>query len=435
MAQTGPDAARAKAAADAAKAAAANAKTNAYKAGLEAQFGAKGRVQVAFDQYGNLVLQENIIDSSGRPTGEFIVRYLYIAPNGTDVEVIDASSVVSRVKSAYGKNQEALRKSLYERGYMSEKEYVTRSESGLNGAILKSSSEHSVEQVQRYTINGETKFSGYSNWLSGKSAYTGGANIDTEKISTPKSEADQDINEFLFDMLGRNATEDEKNKYFNAIQLAEKNAKRKSNISGSTATTVNTLLTEEDYYRIKASILKPSVVGTPLEKITEGTGKIAQNVTTLKEYASAYGVARTTQDILNDVLDGMTVGGTLTTGQLDQQKAKIRTLSKARYSNISNLIDEGVKVSDIANQFAYYKGKLLEIPDNAVSIFDEDIQAALDNKDASGKTQGGVMSLVDYQKLLRTNPKTKPLWLKTTAAREEASGYALDILRMFGVMA
>jgi hypothetical protein len=195
------------------------------------------------------------------------------------------------------------------------------------------------------------------------------------------------------------------------------------------------LLTEEDYYRIKASILKPSVVGTPLEKITEGTGKIAQSVTTLKEYASAYGVARTTQDILNDVLDGMTVGGTLTTGQLDQQKAKIRTLSKARYSNISNLIDEGVKVSDIANQFAYYKGRLLEIPDNAVSIFDEDIQAALDNKDASGKTQGGVMSLVDYQKLLRTNPKTKPLWLKTTAAREEASGYALDILRMFGVMA
>jgi tripartite-type tricarboxylate transporter receptor subunit TctC len=60
VAQTGPDAARAKAAADAAKAAAANAKTNAYKAGLEAQFGAKGRVKVAFDQYGNLVLQENI---------------------------------------------------------------------------------------------------------------------------------------------------------------------------------------------------------------------------------------------------------------------------------------------------------------------------------------------------------------------------------------
>ena len=131
----------------------------------------------------------------------------------------------------------------------------------------------------------------------------------------------------------------------------------------------------------------------------------------------------------------MTVGGTLTTGQLDQQKAKIRTLAKARYSNLSNLIDEGIKVSDIANQFAYYKGKLLGIADNSVSIFDEDIQLALDNKDASGKSQGSVMSLNDYEKLLRTNPKTKPLWLKSTGAKEEASGYALDILRMFGVMA
>ncbi len=76
-----------------------------------------------------------------------------------------------------------------------------------------------------------------------------------------------------------------------------------------------------------------------------------------------------------------------------------------------------------------------ELPDNAVSIFDEDIQAALDNKDASGKAQGGVMSIVDYEKLLRTNPKTKPLWLKTSKAKEEASGYAMDILRMFGLMA
>jgi hypothetical protein len=45
------------------------------------------------------------------------------------------------------------------------------------------------------------------------------------------------------------------------------------------------------------------------------------------------------------------------------------------------------------------------------------------------------MSIVDYEKLLRTNPKTKPLWLKTSKAKEEASGYAMDILRMFGLMA
>jgi hypothetical protein len=91
------------------------------------------------------------------------------------------------------------------------------------------------------------------------------------------------------------------------------------------------------------------------------------------------------------------------------------------------------KLSDIANQFAYYKGQLLGLPDNAISIFDEDIQLALDNKDASGKSQGSVMSLNDYAKLLRTISSTKPLWLKSPGSREEASGYANDILRMFGL--
>lgn len=423
--------------ADAARLAAAASTSSAKKVQdfLNGIFGEKGKLKVGFDQYGNLQLQQNVLDSSGRPTGEFQIVYFWPAAKVENSQILNASEAVAAVKRAYGTNSEALRKGLYERGFMSEKEYITKSESALNGAILKSANEHSVENVQKFTVNGQTNFTGYSSWLSSKPAYTsGGSNVDTEKVATPKTETDQDINEFFFAMLGRDATEDEKTKYFNAVQLAEKNAQRKSNISGSTVTVTDTRLTDQDYARIKASILKPSVLGTPLEKITEGNGSIAQAVTSLTQYAADYGVARTAKDLLGDVLDGLKIGGALSEGNLDQQKQKIRTLAKARYANISNLIDEGVKVSDIANQFAYYKGKLLEVPDNAVSIFDEDIQQALDNKDANGKSQGGVMSLTDYQKLLRTNPKTKGLWLKTSAAKEEASGYALNILRTFGLI-
>ncbi len=105
-------------------------------------------------------------------------------------------------------------------------------------------------------------------------------------------------------------------------------------------------------------------------------------------------------------------------------------MSKAFYGKLAPLIDQGVKISDIANQFAYYKGQTLELPDNAISVFDEDIQEALKNE---GKD--GVMTLTDYQKLLRTNPKTKQVWLKTKGAKEEASGYAYEILKSFGLMA
>lgn len=411
---------------------------NTDKAALEARFGANGTVQASLDNYGNLILMQKIIDRTGKATGEWQQVYFDVQSDGVTWNIRNGSQIISDVKSANAKSLEALRSNLYNRGFMKKQDYQTRSESGFNAAILKAANEHSVESVQSFTINGATKFSPFTNWLSGKPAYGadgGTTNIDTEKVSTPKSETDQDINEFFVSMLGRNATEEEKQQYFNAVELAEKNAKRKATISGTTQTTVDTRLTEEDYYRIKANILKPSVIGTPLETITKGTGSIAQGVASLKEYASAYGIARTTQDLLDDVMEGMKVGGTLTSGNLEQQKAKIRTLAKARYSNLSNLIDEGVKVSDIANQFAYFKGQLLEMPDNAVSIFDTDIQTALDNKDANGKVQGGVMSITDYERLLRTDPKTKPLWLKTKKAKEEASNYAGDILRMFGLMA
>lgn len=431
-----PDEARAQQAAKDTAAAAAIAKKDLSRTKMEQAFGPNGLYQIGFDQYGNLILQQAIIDNNGKPTGEFTPVYLTVSADGKTMEnPVNATTAVANIKKSYGKNLETLRKSLYERGYMSERDYITRSEAALNGAILKSGMEHSVEMVQRYTVNGITDFNSYASWLSGKPAYTGDTGYDTQKVSTPKSETDQDINAFFLDMLGRDATEEERTKYFNAVQLAEKNAKRKTTVSGKVATTTDTLLDSNDYFRIKASILKPSVVGTPLEKVTEGNGFIAQGVSELKAYAAAYGISRTPQQLLDDVLEDVTAVGQTEGARLNQQKAKIRTLAKARYANLANLIDEGVKVSDIANQFAYFKGQLLEIPDNSISIFDSDIQMALDNKDASGKSQGGVMSIVDYERMLRTDSKTKPLWLKTSKAREEASSYALDILRTFGLMA
>ena len=439
MVESSADAAKAKNAADRAAAANAAAATNAatkkIQDFLNSAFGTNGKIKVGFDQYGNLQLQENILDDNGKPTAEFQIVYFWPATNIESSQILNASEAVAAVKGAYGTNTEGLRKALYERGFMSERDYITKSESGLNGAILKSANEHSVENVQKFTVNAQTNFVGYGSWLSSKSPYTGGTGPDTSKVSTPKSETDQDINEFFVSMLGRDATEEEKTKYFNAVQLAEKNAKRKTTVSGSVATTVDTLLTDKDYAAIKASILKPSVIGTPLEKITQGNGSIAQAVTSLKEYAAAFGVQRTSKELLDDVMEGLKVGGALTEGSLDQYKQKIRTISKARYGNLSNLIDEGIKVSDIANQFAYYKGQLLGLPDNAISIFDEDIQLALDNKDASGKSQGSVMSISDYERLLRTNPKTKTLWVRSPKAKEEAAGYANDILRTFGLRA
>jgi hypothetical protein len=71
-------------------------------------------------------------------------------------------------------------------------------------------------------------------------------------------------------------------------------------------------------------------------------------------------------------------------------------------------------------------GQILEMPDNAINPFDSHIQKALRN---DGKT--GVMSITDFQKALKNDPR----WATTKNAREEASGYANSILRSFGLLA
>jgi hypothetical protein len=243
-------------------------------------------------------------------------------------------------------------------------------------------------------------------------------------------DTNQDINEFFVEYLGRNATEAEKTDYYNKVNAEEKKAVRTRKVSGGKVVETGERLDATDYYRIRASVLAPVVKGTEIEQVTKGNGKIAQDIDELKTFASDYGIKLDTKQALDRVLGGLKPGGSLTTGRLDAQKTALKEMSKVFYGKLAPLIDQGVKISDIAGQFAYYKGQILEMPDNAVSVFDEDIQAALKNE---GKE--GVMTLTDYQKYLRTNPKTKSQWLKTKGAKEEAAGYANEILKSFGLMA
>jgi hypothetical protein len=244
-----------------------------------------------------------------------------------------------------------------------------------------------------------------------------------------RMQADQDIDEFFVEYLGRRASQAEKIDYFNRISKEEKAATKKTAVKDGKQVTVGEYLDQTDYYRIRAEVLKPAVKGTAIEDITQGNGKIAKDVADIKAYAADYGIRLDTKQALDKVYSGLTPGKSLTTGNLDSQKAAIKEMSKAFYGKLAPLIDQGVKVSDIANQFAYYKGQTLELPDNAVSIFDEDIQSALKNE---GKD--GVMTLTDYQTLLRNDPKTKSVWLKTKNAKEEASNYANEILKSFGLI-
>ena len=358
--------------------------------------------------------------------------FLYINNEG-DYQVLNAD----QVRKAYITNAggtagiDNLRNKLYKANYMNEAEFNLKDATALNRAIIDAARGVSVEAVTNYTDMATPLTQSFDSWLNKRVAMSGSSGQPDSGINlTTRMDTNQDINEFFMEYLGRNATEAEKTDYYNKVNAEEKKAVRTVKVVGGKQVSTGEQLDATDYYRIRASVLAPVVKGTAIEEVTKGNGKIAQDVAELKAFATDYGIKLDTKQALDRIVGGLKPGGSLTTGKLDSEKTAIREMSKAFYGKLTPLIDQGVKISDIASQFAYYKGQILEMPDSAVSVFDEDIQAALKNEGGDG-----VMTITDYQKFLRTNPKTKQQWLKTKGAKEEAAGYATEILKSFGLMA
>jgi hypothetical protein len=425
MVDRSPDAARARATAGGTTA---GGSVNQTQKDMTDDFGPNGMFEIAKDGNDWILSGKENSTMPGRV-------YLYINPKG-DYEILRAEQVRSRymAEAKAGKGVEYLRKRLYDSGYMNKSEYETKDVVALARSITSAASKISVEAVMNFQDSGILITQGFDALLN---KYVGAGTGDGKSGSglnlTSRTQTDQEIDDYFFLMLGRRATPTEKKAYFDQVNKEEKAALvKQSTTAGGKTTTVGEFLDADDYSRIKATVLKPAIKGTDLEGLTKNNGQVAQDVQDIKEYASSFGIRLDTKQALDKVMGAFTPSGKT---DLDSVKNTVKSMAKGFYGNISNLIDEGVKPSDIANQYAYFKGKLLGIPDNSISIFDEDIQAAMSNRDASGAQKAGVMSIKDYEKLLRTNPKTREAWLKSPGAREEASGYALEVLRSFGLMA
>jgi hypothetical protein len=248
-------------------------------------------------------------------------------------------------------------------------------------------------------------------------------------VKTTRIQADQDINKFFMEMVGFAPTKAQRKEYYDLLEEAEKKAARKTTRAGDTAVLVDTLLDDEDIFEIKAQVLRPSLKGTPLEQVVAGGGKLAQQVTELKEYASAYGINLSTEAAFGQVRQQLKRGALK---DLSQQQSQIREMSKAFYPNLSDLIDKGVSVQDIANPFIQQKAQTLELPAASISVFDKDIQNALTNTDADGVSKGpGVMSTSRSELMFRSDAR----FMNSKTAIDEAYSYVAALGKLFGKMA
>jgi hypothetical protein len=261
-----------------------------------------------------------------------------------------------------------------------------------------------------------------------KTAGLGGPQVSYDEYVTKKDEADSDLNRFFIDYVGRPASEDELNKYYKELRAQEKkNAQvttQTETDSGGTSRVVTGeyRLEDADIQQIQRKIAGKALNGSDIDIVLKGGSGAAQAVNSTLAYAKRYGVTLSNKDALKYV------SSSLQNNENDTKSinAKLLAISKATYSNLSDVLSEDVDLDDLSANYKYTMRQILEIPESQIDVLNPTIQMALKNNGNKG-----AMNLTDFERALKKDPR----WGDTSNARETAAGYANSILRNFGLIA
>lgn len=122
-------------------------------------------------------------------------------------------------------------------------------------------------------------------------------------------------------------------------------------------------------------------------------------------------------------IENILTGG-ITVADFQRQQ---RTMAKQRYGHLSELIDQGVTLEDLAANYRSSAAKLLEMDPNQIDMSQGDYEIALSYGEEGKKR---AMTTGEWEKLLRTDQRYG--WEKTNNAKTEARSLASNIAQAFG---
>jgi hypothetical protein len=261
-----------------------------------------------------------------------------------------------------------------------------------------------------------------------KDSGVGGPQVSYDEYVTKIDEAESDLNRFFVEYLGRGATDEEQKKYYKQLRALEKKntqvTTQTETESGGTSRRITGegQLDAEDILQLQRDIAGKALDGSDIDVILKGGSKAAQDVNSTLAYAKRYGVTLSNKDALKYV------SGSYRNNDKDKTKinAKLLAISKATYSNLSDVLSEDVDLDDLSANYKYTMRQILEIPESQIDSLNPTIQMALKNNGNKG-----AMNLTDFERALKKDPR----WGDTSNARETAAGYANTILRNFGLIA
>lgn len=237
-----------------------------------------------------------------------------------------------------------------------------------------------------------------------------GTTTKTYRSLSTRGDARQQIDEYLTDLTGTGATEEEYEEYYKLLNAEEK----RQTMTSSGGTTTGDVMTDAERLAIAAKVARNRLKSADVDALLSASkgSRVAVDISVLQELAADYGIEMSAADALKQV--------TLGIGQkdyLEKQKERLRLIAKKMHPGLADHIDAGGTVADIANTYAKIKfNKLGTVVKTATK--DKDVMDAV----SSGK------SVAQFEKELQANP----LWRFTDEARDIASDFVSTIGRMWG---
>lgn len=241
-----------------------------------------------------------------------------------------------------------------------------------------------------------------------KDSGTGGSK--TYRSLSTRGDARQQIDEYLMDLTGSAATDEEYEQYYKLLNAEEKR-QTMTNVNG---TTTGDVMTDAERLVIAAKVARNRLKNTDVDMLLSSSkgSRVAIDISALQELAADYGIDMTAADALRQV--------TLGIGQkdyLEKQKERLRLIAKKMHPGLSDHLDAGGTVAEIANVYARTKFNKLGVVVKTATK-DKDVMDAV----ASGK------SIAQFEK----DMQGKTEWRFTDEAREVASDFLSTIGRMWG---
>lgn len=239
--------------------------------------------------------------------------------------------------------------------------------------------------------------------------------VEVGRQFSTRAESNQLINQYLINLIGRPATSQEKEEYFQILHSAENKATSTGVTSPGSSKTTGGYLTQGDRELLAAKIARVAIKTVDAKALLAPGAKgsqAAMDVRDLQSYANQYGIQLDETTALSYIASGLG-----TEDYLNKQKERIRLNSITLFPNFADHIKAGGTIKDIADQYAYTRAQKL-----GVSI----PNSILDKKVMSAMTSG--ISQAQYERDLQADPE----WAVTREAHDTGATFAKTILSSFG---